>query len=409
MKFVERTLKLIVIIKITMTMTAKSKHTVQISDLTDRTREIAAAALDEAAATDNPQSFPAATFAELSKAGIMQAVFPCRYGGRGLGIENRTTFELLTLLKTLGNGNLVVGRIYEGHFNAAQLICEYGTETQIARFAADAIERNHIFGVWNTEAGDGVKIESLGNGKFRLEGAKTFASGTGFVNRPIITGRTVDGGWQMFVVPMESVNVKIDDSWWKPLGMQASRSYRVDLTNVEITANELLGAPDDYYRQPFFGGGAIRFAAVQLGAAEILFDLTRQFLRELGRTDDPFQQMRLGEMAIAIEIGSALLEKAARIFDDYSSAGNAANINIVLNYAGIFRTAIEQICQNTMIAAERSIGSRGLLKPYHFERVIRDLKMYLRQAAPDATLAAIGKFALENERPKHLLRHIGNE
>lgn len=393
-----------------MTTGFQKKRASSIAEFIRAAQDISTNALREAAATDSTESFPAETFAELARAGIVQAVFPTKYAGGGLGTENKTTVQLLTLLKTLGYGNLVVGRIFEGHFNAAQLICEYGTEQQIEGFSIDAFTENHLFGVWNTEAGDGVKIIPTGNGKFRLEGAKTFASGVGFVTRPIVTGRLPEGGgWQMFVAPMNQIETKIDDSWWKPIGMRSSRSFRVDFTGVEITENELIGKPDDYYRQPFFGGGAIRFAAVQLGAAELLFDLTREFLRELRRTDDAFQQARLGEMAIAVETGNLLLEKAAAIFDEYLIDKNELKIAKILNYAGIFRTAIEKICQDVMILAERSIGSRGLMKPYHFERVIRDLKMYLRQAAPDATLAGIGKNVLESDVSSRKLWRDENE
>lgn len=380
-----------------MTTGFQKKKSRSIAGFVAASQKISLGALREATLTDNTTSFPGETFAELAEAEITSAVFPAKYGGSGLGVEGKTSVQLLKILKSLGYGNLVVGRIFEGHFNAAQLLCEYGTERQIERFSADAVNENHLFGVWNTEAGDGVKIIPNGDGKFRLEGAKTFASGVGFVNRPIVTARLPEGGWQMFVVPMELIETKIDDSWWKPIGMQSSRSFRVDFTDVEISENELIGQPDDYYKQPFFGGGAIRFAAVQLGAAGLLFDLTRDFLRELRRTDDPFQQMRLGEMAISVESGNLLLERAAAIFDEYLSDKNIAKTEKVLAYAGMFRTAIERICQDVIIAAERSIGSRGLMKTYHFERVIRDLKMYLRQAAPDATLAGIGKYVLENE------------
>ena len=353
----------------------------------------------EARITDKTDSFPAETFAKLARNGLLKAVFPTEFGGNSLGIEGDSSGELLTLLKSFGYGNLVVGRIYEGHFNAAQLINELGTAQQNERFAAEAIRGNHIFGVWNTEAGDGVKIHPHGDGKYRLEGAKTFASGVGYVNRPVVTGRTPDGGWQMFVVPLDAVETVVDDSWWKPIGMQSSRSFRVDFTGVILSEDELIGAPDDYYRQPFFSGGAIRFAAVQLGAAEKLFDLTRTFLRELNRTDDAFQQMRLGEMAIAIESGNLLMRESAMIFDGYLRDKNPAKIDRVLSYAGMMRTAIERVCQDVMLSATRSIGSRGLLKPYHFERIIRDLTMYLRQAAPDATLTGIGRYVLESEQP----------
>ncbi len=365
--------------------------------------------LTEASATDRTDSFPSETFRKIAEAGLLKAVFPKKFGGAGLGIESATTVELLTLLKILGHGNLVVGRIYEGHFNAAQLICEYGTGEQIERFSSDAVNENHIFGVWNTEAGDGVKIRKLGGGKIILEGAKTFASGIGYVDRPIVTGRTENGGWQMFVASLEKIVAPTDDSFWQPIGMRSSRSFRIDFSGVEITENDLIGAPDDYYRQPFFSGGAIRFAAVQLGAAERLFDLTRKFLRELNRTEDAFQQMRLGEAAIALESGNLLLEKSARIFDQFSASKNPSKIERILSYAGMTRTAVERICQELIIVSTRSIGSRGLLKPYHFERIIRDLTMYLRQAAPDATLTGIGRYVLESDAPNAKLWRDNDE
>ena len=40
-------------------------------------------------------------------------------------------------------------------------------------------------------------------------------------------------------------------------------------------------------------------------------------------------------------------------------------------------------------------GAHGLLQPHRFERVVRDLTMYLRQPAPDQTLAAVGRASID--------------
>ena len=365
--------------------------------------------LAEAAETDRTDSFPAKTFEKLRETNLLYTILPQKFGGEGLGIENSTTAELLSLLKILGYGNLVVARIFEGHFNAVQLVNQYASQSQAERIFSEAKRGKHLFGVWNTEAGNGIKIDALENGKLRLSGAKTFASGIGHVNRPIITGRLSGGGWQMFLLPLDKVQSEVDDSWWNPLGMQSSRSYRIDLTGVEITADELIGQPNDYYREPLFSGGAIRFAAAQLGAAEFLFDSARNFLREIHRTGDNFQQMRFGEMAIAIESGNSFIKNSARIFDEYLAEQNAEKLAKTLNYAAMTRTSIEQMCQDIMLRVTRSIGSRGLMKNYHFERVIRDLMMYLRQAAPDAALVNLGKYVLENELPVRNLWTKENE
>ncbi|MCY7345247.1 MAG: acyl-CoA dehydrogenase family protein [Pyrinomonadaceae bacterium] len=358
---------------------------------------LAADSMIEAAATDSTEKFPAETFKKIAESNLLSAPLPREFGGIGLGLENGTTLAMLRLLKHFGRGNLVVGRVYEGHYNALLLLKLFGTKEQFRQYAKEIVEENKIFGVWNTEAGDGVKIERLGDGKYLLRGAKTFATGVDYVTRPFVNGAFADGGWQMCVVPLEKVETKINPAWWQPMGMKATRSFRVDFTGVELTENDLIGAAGDYYRQPYFSGGAIRFAAVQLGAAEAIFDETRKYLRDLSRTDDPFQQMRLGEMAIAVESGNLWLTGAANRFDEYEKNPSEPTGENFLAYANMTRTAIADICETVMNLCVKCVGARGLNKPFHFERIIRDLTIYLRQPAPDASLAAVGGYVLKSE------------
>lgn len=365
-------------------------------ELVAQAKQIADEAFAEAAATDSTEKFPIETLRKICDANLLAAASPKKYGGVDLGLESGTNHALLQILKHFGRGNLVVGRVFEGHFNALLLTKLFGSNEQIKTYAADA-KSGKLFGVWNTEAADGVKISPLENGKFRLSGAKTFATGVGFVTRPIVNGALPDGGWQMCVVPLEKVQTKTDASWWNPMGMRATRSFRVDFTGVELEAKDLIGAPNDYYRQPWFSGGAIRFAAAQFGAAEAIFDETRKYLRELKRIDDPFQKTRVGEMAISIETGNLWLAAAAKKLDEFMENPIDERGENFLAYANMMRTAIEQICTSTMNLCEKSVGARGLNKPYHFERIIRDLTIYLRQPAPDAALADAGRYVLQSE------------
>lgn len=352
-------------------------------------------AFANASTIDYEGAFPAEEFTLLAEAGLLAAPLRREFGGLGLGTEVGSTLPLLLLLKQLGRGNLAIGRVYEGHVNALQLIQTFGTRQQIEAYAADVRDRHKLFGVWNTEAADGVKIVPINGGQYRLEGAKTFASGAGYVERPFVNGALPDGGWQMCIVPMDEVSTDIDPSWWQPLGMRASGSYRVDFSGVELAPNALIGAPGDYYRQPWLTVGVIRFAAVQLGAAEALFDATREYLRLLDRIDDPYQRSRVAEMAIAIESGNLWLRGAAQMADKLLQADTSENTVAFIAYANMVRTAIETICINILQMTERAVGARGLLRPHPFERIGRDLTLYLRQPAPDAALANVGRYALE--------------
>ncbi|MGF1480167.1 MAG: acyl-CoA dehydrogenase family protein [Cyanophyceae cyanobacterium] len=369
------------------------------AELLERTKAVANFAAANAATLDQQGSFPAEEFTLMAEAGLLTAPLSSQLGGLGLGFETGHTRLLLLLLKELGRGNLAVGRVYEGHVNALQLIQTFGTAEQIERYAADARQQK-IFGVWNAEADDGVKLIPLKNGGYRLQGSKTFASGCGYVERPFASGALPDGSWQMCIVPMEQVETEVDPQWWQPSGMRATVSYKVDFTGVEIGADALIGQPGDYFRQPWLTGGVVRFAAVQLGGAEALLDATRQYLQKRGRTEHPHQQERLGKMAIAIESGCLWLQGAAQRIDSYASifGGTPQNNDPapkLVAYANMVRTAIEQICLDVIQLSERSIGTLGLLPPHPMERLIRDLTLYLRQPAYDAAVANVGRYVLQ--------------
>lgn len=371
-------------------------HTLTISGALTQAAVIAERCARNAAAIDREGAFPVEEFAWIAEAGLLAAPLPHTLGGPGLGTEAGSTLALLLLLKQIGRGNLAVGRVYEGHINALQLIQTFGTAQQQTMYAADA-HHHKLFGVWNTEAADGVKIFPV-NGRYRLEGAKTFASGAGYVGRPMVNGVLPDGGWQMCIVPMDRVRVEIDPSWWQVSGMRASASYRVDFSGVELEPEELIGVPGDYYRQPWLTGGVIRFAAVQLGAAEALLDAARDYLQMRGWTGDPYQRARMAEAAIAVESGNLWLRGAA-LWADRLLEGDCVDPQAHVAYANMVRTAIEKVCLEVLGLVERSVGARGLLKPHPFERIGRDLTLYLRQPAPDAALADIGRHVLERTTP----------
>ncbi|MDF5716454.1 MAG: acyl-CoA/acyl-ACP dehydrogenase [Rhizonema sp. NSF051] len=358
---------------------------------------------------DKNGAFPESEFELIAQAGLLAAPLHRNLGGWGAGIDAGVIYELLTVLKLIGRGNLAVGRIYEGHVNALQLIQTFGTTEQIEAYALDARERHKIFGVWNAEASDGVKIIPQDNGRYRLEGSKTFCSGGGYVERPFVNGALPDGSWQMCVVPMDEVKTVSDPDWWQPAGMRATASYKVDFSGVELEESALIGKPGDYFRQPWLTAGVIRFAAVQLGGAEALFDATRQYLHSLEYTNDPYQQERIGRMAIAIESGNLWLRGAADkvaayapVFGGYPTVTNT-QVDRIVAYTNMVRTAIEQICIDVMQHCERCVGTRGLLPPNPMERVIRDLTLYLRQPAFDAALSNAGKYALAQTSPVDIL------
>ncbi|MDF9797081.1 alkylation response protein AidB-like acyl-CoA dehydrogenase [Catalinimonas alkaloidigena] len=340
--------------------------------------------------------FPQQEFALLREAGLLNISLP----NQPLDFRERRTPHLLQLLKLIGKGNLCVGRIYEGHINALYLIHRFGSASQQEHMYKEVYQEQQLFGVWNTQAQDGIVIRETNDGRYVLSGSKTFCSGAAHVGRPIVTGRLIrksgqEDGWQMCLVPLDQLDLPIDTSFWNPLGMQDSVSYKIDFTGVELKEQNLLGLPDDYHRQPCFSGGAIRFAAVHLGGAEAIYDACRKFLKDLKRTEDPYQQMRLGEIAVLIESGNLWIQQAG------AKADQPLTTDQQINYANMTRMAIEKISLEVMRLSERCVGARGLLPPQPFARLHTDLTTYLRQPAPDQALAKVGEYVSKQNQPAH--------
>lgn len=112
---------------------------------------IGKSSLSEAAETDSVSCFAEQTLAKIKDTELLTACVPKKYGGHNVGLRPGTNLELLKILKYIGKGNLVMGRILEGHFNAQLLINQFGSEKQKKLFAADA-SQGKLFGVWNTQS-----------------------------------------------------------------------------------------------------------------------------------------------------------------------------------------------------------------------------------------------------------------
>jgi len=73
-------------------------------------------------------------------------------------------------------------------------------------------------------------------------------------------------------------------------------SYDVDFSDVAVDHDALLGMPDDYFAEPWFSAGCIRFGAVQLGGALGTLRVVHTHLRAAGRHRDAYQRERFARM-----------------------------------------------------------------------------------------------------------------
>ena len=338
-------------------------------------REVGEKAFAAAADHDEDGAYPADDVAALHESGLVTAVLPVKTGGTGL-----SGVLLSEVLRSIGSGSLPLGRLFEGHVNALELVLRCGERRQID-MVAEEVGAGKLFGVWNTDDANDLRLVRRRE-RYRLVGRKILASGAGHIERPLVTATDEDGR-RLMVLPKLRPSNRADLSGWTAQGMRASATGAVDFTGIEIDPIEILGLAGDYERQPWFSGGAWRFAAVQLGGMERLFDLLRRHLQETNRGRDPHQAARLGESAMAIETARLWVAQAASLTE--APLGSKAPEQLVA-YVNLARLAVEAAALDLMQLVQRSVGLRAFLRPNPIERISRDLATYLRQPGPDRAL-----------------------
>jgi len=340
---------------------------------------------------DEECAFPAEDFHNLAAIKMLLAPFPVRAGGLGMGSEAEGVAALALLLQLLGQGNLAIGRLFEAHVNAVELLSRYGSEHLVQRAARDAAN-GHLFGLWVTDPRED-RLRATPDGV--LHGGKAFCSGAGYAGRAVVTAETPEGKTKLAYVPTQAASARKLDG--RMQGMRAAVTGRISFEGNRIASEDWIGAEDDYLREPAFSVGAWRGSAVTCGGLEVLIDLSMRHLVARGRAADPHQLARMGRVWIARE--SALLwlgrsaEAAQRSFAEDDTAECVATVNLA-------RIAIETASLEAITLVERSLGLAAFLHPDPIERMRRDLATYLRQPAPDDVLTEAAAHILRTRTAK---------
>jgi alkylation response protein AidB-like acyl-CoA dehydrogenase len=307
-------------------------------------------------------------------------------------LSERPATTLLRILTTIGSGDLSIGRLFEGHVNAWLLLNRFAG-SPLRRHCAAKVRVGNLLGVWCADAPEPLRLVPLGDG-FAFKGGKAFASGAGILSDALVIAYLPDGQRQMILVPLEG-NERADPASWRPLGMRASTSLVVDFAGVEVNQDQFVGAPGAYFEEPWFTGGCIRFAAVQLGGALAIGRLAHAHLRQTGRNADPYQRHRVARLWGAIHGAQLQLGCAAEAWDA-ANAGTCPADEILL-LANSARHAVEEAAATVIDLAVKAVGLPGLLAPHPLERLVRDLTTYLRQPNPDTALASVGQRILDRD------------
>ncbi|HEY3726969.1 MAG TPA: hypothetical protein VGL51_07340 [Solirubrobacteraceae bacterium] len=323
-------------------------------------------------------AFPEDAFAALERAGA--TAFNAFAGPR-----RPPASEELDLVRRVARADGSVGRIFDGHLNAAERIAVQAPDDvrdrELEAFAAGELRG----GVWGGDPvpGEGDPARVV-RGRV-LRGVKTFCSGAGGLHRALVLARNERGGPPVLVwINLNERSVEVDESWYRAHGLRASVSHRVIFHDAPILAQ--LGPPGGISAQPWFARDALRTAASWVGMADTaVYAALSELAARPAR--GPVEALAVGRILTAQATLDAWLSVAADAMD-----GRRDDLPAIALHG---RAAIYVACRTLLDEAARACGSRPFARAGDLDRARRDLELFLLQHRLDPLLARAGEAALE--------------
>lgn len=330
---------------------------------------------------DAEPRFPLAELRLLARAGALDFTVPAVDGSRPpLADEWR-------LLREVAAASGSVGRILDGHLNAVERIAVAAPEGEREEELEALRGGDRVLGVWGADPGPGegdpATVTEAGGG-LHLDGAKTFCSGAGGVDAALVMARAAEGPPLLVMVEIDET-VEVDRTWFRPGGLRASESHRVEFAGTPVRF--VLGGPGEMGREPWFSRDAMRTATTWAGMADAAADDAISDLAARRRGDE-LARLAAGRISAAIGTIDAWLAAAAA---QAERGGELRSLSVRM------RAEIVRAADVIVDEAARACGSRPFAIGSPLDRARRDLGIFTLQHRLDPLLARVGRSILDPE------------
>lgn len=367
----------------------------------DRMEKVAReSVLPHATDCDRSARFPAEGFAAIVRANLHAPAVPEEYGGLGLS-HDRHILTLWMLTRELAKVDLSFTRCWEGHGNAQILLAGLGTPQQQQKWFEGIVRHGEKWAVWSGEplakrpdqkSEIGTKVKEV-EGGYVIDGTKVFATTSIAADRAILLVSLAGAGGArhhcgnpedvlMLVCDLADSGVSFDKSWWQPIGMRSSVSYRVQFKDVFIPQENLIGYPGQFLLEEWQTRFTPQYGAAFLGAAEGAYEYALDCIEK--QKSDPYVQHRIARSDINIKTAYLWLQHIAHLWE----TGNESEAKQLGNH---MRYLTEKLALETVEHCLHLCGARALAQPSLLERTYRDLSFYTLHDRRDRVLATIGR------------------
>ena len=334
--------------------------------------------VQQAAEWDRNGSAPTSVLRAMGKLGLMGLCVDPAWGGTGADF---LSYALAVEEIAAGDCGLCNMMCVNNSPNCAAIV-DHGTPDQKERFLRPLAMgvQSSAFLLTEPHAGSdaaALLTQAVRTGdRYRLNGTKQFITAGRSADVALIVAVTDPAagkrGMSCFLAPTTTPGYHVSKEE-KKLGHRTADTCQIVLENMELPAENLLGAPGDGYRiaLAYLENGRIGVAAQALGVARAAFEAALRYAQTretFGRTIIEHQAIagRLADMATAIEAARQLTWHAAALKD----AGRPC-----LKEASMAKLAATDMAERVCSQAIQIHGGNGYLNDYPVEKYYRDARV----------------------------------
>jgi len=278
--------------------------------------------------------------------------------------------------------DLSLGRLVEGHVDALAILAEA---------QAQPVKAGSSYGVWAARNGTGTtKARRNGAGWWCLSGRKPFCSGSGLIDRALVTAETEDG-YRLFDIALAENVVGVGVGSWQAVGMADSVSDTLEFGGSPIPPERAIGDPGFYLDRLGFWFGAIGVAACWYGGALGLVD---NLIASLPQSPPDVITAELGRAVAHVRSMRNLLDHAAAAIDSDPEGAQVRGRELALSVRYSVHHSSTQVLGHVAAAG----GARPLCHDRTQAQRAADLYVYLAQHHGPLDAMELGRLALSGAR-----------
>ena len=366
---------------------------------------------EDAAARDAAGGTPHEARRMLRESGLLNLTIPRQFGGDGESWK--TAFEIIRSISVVDSS---VGHLLSYHYLGVLIPDLLGSTAQSEHYYRKTVANGWFWANAMNPRDRRTKLTRVGDNAYRLDGTKSFCSGSVGSDMLPVTASVQDSEkLPVVLVPTSRDGVRVEDDW-DCMGQRQTDSGSVTFDNVAVTNQEILQLPEDPSCRI---RSTLRICINQLIFTNIYVGIARGALSEAiaytrGKkegwdpsttapfTSDPYVLGHFGDMSVQLQAAEGLVNKA----NDTLQEAWEADTKLTEHRRGTCAVAIAtakvaatKACLEISSRMFDVMGTRATLGSLHNDRFWRNARTFTLHDPVDYKIRDIGNWVLNEILP----------